>query len=460
MKKNFLQDVVPANQKRSIRDIPLPEHKKSKATPVKKTPISKTKDVVVSKKYSPDEESDLYDKNHFNKSKESVFEAEYLNKEKYEDTDEDIETNAVKTKKTGSSFFKKMFITVFIIFIVAIVGLIFLDGKAIVTLYPQKTNSNVDISIPMDSTNPTVTKTQIVKNISKTVPATSEQQVEKQASGRIKILNSYKQTTQELVKNTRFKSQNGLIYRIRDSIVIPGYTMNGSQIIPGSLEVEVFADSAGEEYNISKSSFTIPGFEGKDQYTKITAETVSEISGGYIGLRKVLSQETKDAIADEFKVDLKNQIDQTKNQSTEYILIPDISTISFGDIQDKTEGDSVVLTMSASSDGYSFVKKDLFNFIGQKSILNPSANDQFSIETKDLNFSIDKKDIKIEGPTVVTWITDVEKLKKDLIGKKKTEATSIFDSYTSFKNTSFETKPFWKTKFPSDVSKIEVIIAE
>ncbi len=27
MKKNFLQDVIPANHRRSIRDVPLPAHK-------------------------------------------------------------------------------------------------------------------------------------------------------------------------------------------------------------------------------------------------------------------------------------------------------------------------------------------------------------------------------------------------------------------------------------------------
>jgi hypothetical protein len=36
MKKNFLQDVVPATQKRSIRDIPLPSHKGG--TPKKVSP--------------------------------------------------------------------------------------------------------------------------------------------------------------------------------------------------------------------------------------------------------------------------------------------------------------------------------------------------------------------------------------------------------------------------------------
>jgi hypothetical protein len=290
--------------------------------------------------------------------------------------------------------------------------------------------------------------------------ATGEQQVEKQASGKIKISNRHKETPQELVKNTRFQTSNGLIYRIRDSIEIPGYTMNGSTVVPGILEVEVFADSAGEEYNTSSANFTIPGFSGKEQFDKITAESVGEISGGYIGVRKVVSEEAKEQAQAELEAQLKTEIETTQTESTEYIVIPNLESLSYGEIQDKAEGESVVLTLTAKVEAYSFVKKDFSNFVGQNSIQGASTADMFTLDTNNLLFTIDEEEIRVTGSTPITYITDIEKLKKDFSNTKRSDASSIIDSYNSLEEAVAVLKPFWKSKFPSDPSKIEVIINE
>jgi hypothetical protein len=236
--------------------------------------------------------------------------------------------------------------------------------------------------------------------------------------------------------------------------------MNGSTLVPGTLEVEVFADSAGEEYNTSNAKFTIPGFSGKEQFDKITAESVGDISGGYIGIRKVVSDEAKEQAQKDLEAELKNQIEQIKDQSTEYVLVPDMETVSYGDIQDKAEGDSVVLTLTIWVDAYSFVRKDLATFIGQNSVAGASSTDMFSLDTNNLTFTINEDKINITGTALITWLTDTEKLKADFSGKKRSEALSIIDSYTSFERASAELTPFWKSRFPSDSSKIEVIISE
>jgi hypothetical protein len=236
--------------------------------------------------------------------------------------------------------------------------------------------------------------------------------------------------------------------------------MNGSTLVPGTLEVEVFADSAGEEYNTSNVKFTIPGFSGKEQFDKITAESVNEISGGYIGVRKVVSEEAKEQAQKDLEAQLKTEIESSKNESTEYIIVSNLATLSYGELQDKVEGDSVVLSLTARVDAYSFVKKDFSNFIGQNSIQGASTTDLFTADTKNLFLAIDEKEIRITGATPLTYITDVEKLKKDFSDKKRSDVSSIIDSYNSLEEAVAALKPFWKSKFPSDPSKIEVIINE
>jgi hypothetical protein len=233
--------------------------------------------------------------------------------------------------------------------------------------------------------------------------------------------------------------------------------MSGSTIVPGTLEVDVYADKAGEEYNISKTRFTIPGFTGKEQFDKITADTVSDMTGGYVGVRKVVSDDAKVQAQKDLSLDLKTQIEQTQNQSTEYIIIPDTSTLVYGKLQDRAEGDSITLTLSASVDAYSLTKKDLYNFIGQNTIPGSTPEDQFTLTPDSLTFTVEDKLIKISGSTTIVWVTDVEKLKKDVAGKKLTEATPIMNSYKAFEKAEAKISPFWKTRFPSDVSRIEVV---
>lgn len=465
MKKNFLQDVIPANQKRSIRDVPLPTRSKTKTVSEQKVLMHHKKE----KSFETDSDTIDEQKTEHTSSKKthSVSESQNLHKDTEESSntsDDNLfaskEFQIPTYKKSKKILMKKIILTGTIVGITLFLGFVFMRTEAVVTITPQTASKEISLVVPLDTTNQLATKTQISQTLSKTLVATGEQQVEKQSSGKIKISNLHKEVPQELVKNTRFQTPTGLIYRIKNSIVIPGYTMNGSTIVPGTLEVEVFADSAGEEYNISNTKFTIPGFSGKEQFEKITAETVGQISGGYIGIRKIVSDDEKEKVQKEFEDQLKLKIEQTQNESTEYILVPDVTTLTYGELQDKVEGDSVVLTLSATVDAYSFVKKELFNFIGQNTVDGTTTKDQFDIDSSTLTFLVDKDTIKINGSTLITWITDIEKLKNDFAGKKRSEIAPIISTYKSFKESDVSLSPFWKTKFPSDSSKIEVIIKE
>lgn len=464
MKKNFLQDVIPASQKRSIRDIPLPSHQKQKPqvfkTEVKENPSENFENKNNSKKvpYS------------FQKNEPSVFEPELLQHAEIEPTIQSHQDSEPRKnisnehqiptyKKQKKSYMKKI-ITGLLLGIFIFAGVLLSRTEAVITIHSKKTSDEVSTVIPIDSKNPLVTKTQLTKSVSKTLTATSEQQVEKQASGRIKIMNSHKETSQELIKNTRFQTPKGLIYRIKDSVVVPGYTLSGSTIVPGTLEVEVFADSAGEEYNTSNTQFTIPGFSGREQFDKITANTVGDINGGFVGVRKVVSEDAKAQAEKELESDLKSQIESTQNQSTEYVLIPDISTLTYGVLQDKADGDSITLTLSATVDGYSFVKKELYSFIGQNTILGAKTTEQFALDDSTIAYVIKDTGVEISGSTIFTWVTDIEQLKKDFAGKKRSEAAKIIATYTSLEKSEAKLSPFWKTKFPSDSSKIQVILSE
>jgi large subunit ribosomal protein L22 len=197
MKKNFLQDVIPASQKRSIRDIPLPSHRSTQSSrtthqePLKSSrPKSEPTPVQrVEEKYVPEQPEE----EHSFENKEQVFDPQNLQTSDYSEHPpvEEYKKTAQKPpfkavlRNEGSWVFKK-------IFLVAVVAVILFGGfmlsrtQAKVTINPKQDTYEIDVTIPTDISSVAV-KTQITKSSSVTLQATSEQQVEKQATGRIKI---------------------------------------------------------------------------------------------------------------------------------------------------------------------------------------------------------------------------------------------------------------------------------
>ena len=156
------------------------------------------------------------------------------------------------------------FISTVVVFAVGAGLLTYVFNSATVTIVPKTRDVN-DFGRTLtfgqkgaDSASiPFIVEKTVLKK-SKTLPLSESRKVEAKAKGRIVVYNNFDGLPQKLIKNTRFESKKGKIYRINDSITIPG--MKGGT--PGSVEVDIYADSNGADYNIDATEFTIPGFKG------------------------------------------------------------------------------------------------------------------------------------------------------------------------------------------------------
>ena len=464
MKKNFLQDVIPASHKRSIRDIPLPKHRDTKGKLEQETFVPKTRasrqtyandPVVASSTAHPFEDKEpIFDPEQFNTAETPTHETyDPEPEERYSDHGFG---NDKPKKRSGS----KLVPALIILAILTGAGFFLGRTSAEVSYSAKGSVYEVDANIPVNASSSIATQIQITKTQSVTLEATSEQQVEKQASGRIKIMNLYSEESQDLVKNTRFQTAEGLVYRIKDSIKIPGYKVINGANVPGTLEVEVYADSAGEEYNISKTKFTIPGFSGKAQFDKITAESVTDMQGGYIGIKKVVSEDAEEDAYDELKTKLESEFGSNAIISDNQVVIPDVQTVVFGELIDEVNGNSVKLTLTATANAYQFDKMTLSDYIGRGTVVGSTAQDRFEIDPAQLTFAKDSDTIIATGTADIRWITDTEALKQEIASKKRTEIVQIISSHQSMEKAEVRLDPFWKTKFPSDPSKISVILTQ
>lgn len=457
MNKNFLQDVIPPTHKRSIKDIPLPKHKQQKQTPVQ-TP------------YFEQEQEEVYiPSTHQATSSEfvpekKVFRSDDLHTPAHHDEriEHTYQTSNPKPlfSKNKKRYGNKVIVGGLLIGFITAGIIVFGKTEASIVIKPNKSDYTVDTSIVLNTPTSIATKTLITKNASRTVPATEEQQIEQSAQGKIRIINKHKETPQELVAKTRFKAPNGLIYRIKQPIEIPGYKMTNGTLVPGTLEVEVYADDTGEKYNISNTTFTIPGFEGMEQFEKITAETVGDITGGYIGIRKVVTEDTKASIETEIKKDLEEQMENLSKDSSEYVLVPDLDTLSYSDTKDEASGSSVTLTISATVSAYSIPKQSFSDFIGQNTVASATPTDSFVVDTNKINIIQEEDMLKVSGQTSIAYNINPENIKTLIAGKKRSEIVAMKDELQkTFTIVDMNFKPLARS-FPSNASKIQVTLVQ
>ena len=139
--------------------------------------------------------------------------------------------------------FKK---TLIIIFILIAVGLIL---KFAVFSRNSQDNANLDTNAKKEVSLISIKKLQeksIPLSLVGEVTSENEVTIKTEASGKIVVYNNYSTAGQKLIKDTRFETPNGLIFRIKDAVTVPGKKTVGGETVPGSLEVTVYADKEGD----------------------------------------------------------------------------------------------------------------------------------------------------------------------------------------------------------------------
>lgn len=309
--------------------------------------------------------------------------------------------------------------------------------------------------------------------------ATGEKNVSNKASGKIVVYNTFGAQSQPLIKNTRFQSPDGKIYRIRDSVVIPGQKVVDGKTVPGSLDLDVYADAAGADYNIGLVDFTIPGFKGSPRYEKFYGRSKTPMTGGFSGAMKVVSpedvQKAKDTLMEGLKDKLFTEALAQKPKGT--VLYKDAVFYTFTDSMDNSaageDNKTVKLTLKGSLTATLFNAEVLSKRIVKLSLaeVDASPNDRILVTNiEELGFTLknpvsealkegDTFTFMLTGDAHAVWQVDTLALASKLAGIKKADYKNVFADFPGIEKANARIRPFWKTKFPSDVTKIQVEVA-
>lgn len=349
--------------------------------------------------------------------------------------------------------------------------LTFVFNSATVTIVPKHEDladfrKTVTFALPEVDTENTVLYTLATTSLSKskTLALTESKKVEAKASGKMVIYNNYSAESQRLIKNTRFESAAGKIYRINQSVTVPG--KSGST--PGSVEVTIYADSTGPEYNSSPTDFTIPGFKGLPQFTGFYGRSNGSITGGASGNTTSASiadiNAAKDELALELAQDVKEELSKKKMEG--YVGLYSAIDVSYNDneqalLQGSTSVYEVTATgylMFAKGDEFAhFVAQSVRDYKGAPVRLDDTDKLTYSRKDTDRLSQVQTLDILVEGSPRVVFLTDESALKSLVAGKKRSEFTALMKGIDSIVGAEISFSPLWLSSFPDDTSKISIV---
>ncbi len=310
----------------------------------------------------------------------------------------------------------------------------------------------------------------IEKDAAATVPAASQKQVESKATGTVVIYNAYSAEPYRLIKNTRLEAPSGLIFKISETVVVPGKKTEGGKTVPGSAEVSIFADSNGPEYNVGFVDFTIPGFKGSPQYSAFYARSKTSIGGGWSGMKKIASEEDISKADAKLRADLSEILLKTAvNEIPEdYVLLKGAYTVSFVPAESEQSDAGVVVGEHAIFRGALFSKADIAKIALKKSLqkavpasqvegieslqVTPKGNLENAL-AGNASFSF-----SLAGPAVIKSPISVPDLQKSLAAAPRDSIQKTLALFPGIEKVEVGITPFWKNSFPKDPARIDIII--
>ncbi len=305
------------------------------------------------------------------------------------------------------------------------------------------------------------------------VKATGQEMVSERATGNILIYNTQESGTQRLIKNTRFETTDGLIFRIKESVEVPAASKDAKgNIAPGVVTAEVFADGTGDQYNIAPAKFTVPGLKGSDQFEKVYAESNVGFSGGFEGNKYIIDEGELDTTKQALHLELRDSLlaKLEAERPAGFILYKDAVTFAFDSLPATSYGSDLATIKERARMQVPMFKESEFSQYLAAATIPGYENEPISLTdpmqltfsypsatttTSDISTETDL-DFKLQGGAQLVWQYDAEKLKQDLAGLPETGARSVMTAYPALTTLKVVIRPFWASSFPDNSQKIKI----
>jgi hypothetical protein len=394
---------------------------------------------------------------------------------------DDVDTLSIRDGNKDRKFNFGLIIGIVCLVVGGLFGLSFLISKTTLTVYPEFNEPTVNaefIAYPEKRAGQLSYEIMtITEEGERQVKANGQEEASEQATGYIEIIKSTP-GTERLIKNTRFRSPDGLIFRIQESVVVPGAVKDSSgNLVPGTIRAEVFAENAGQEYNLPAGTrFDVPGFKESnltELYNAIYAENRDPFTGGFKGPRFIIDENELATEQQSLQVELRNKLLSRidSERPADFVSFLGAVAVTYNSLPTIQFGDNLVTIREQAVLQIPLFRTDDFaSFIAEETIPTYSGDPVRITNLSDLTFAYPDAstnasnianatalNFTILGKPQVVWQFDAEQLKSGLAGKSLTAITTVLTGHPGIKEAKITGKPFWKRSFPENKDDIQVI---
>ncbi|MFZ2887048.1 MAG: hypothetical protein WA021_04485 [Minisyncoccia bacterium] len=353
-------------------------------------------------------------------------------------------------------------------------GLLLAFDSTTITVIPRTQTVSFDASSPFtaypeDQAAPgTISYTVMTQAFedSATVPASGTENAEEQATGKVVVYNE-SDDMMRLIKNTRFETMDGLIFRIPNSIEVPAK----SGATPGSVEVTVFADQTGPSYNVGPfNKLTLPGLKSSELYEKIYAKSAAAFSGGFSGQRPAVSE----SVLESARAEVRNRLNEKAQElarTAQGAAFSGLAVVNYETLPPTQEGGgSVRINERATVSIPVFPSDRLAQAIGQAVSASAEGQSvslrfsdgiaaQFAQTASATDLGLQPVVFTLTGRGQIVWNVDSGALSQALAEKDEAAFQTIIGGFPSIEEARARIMPFWKSRFP-DAGDITVILED
>jgi len=344
--------------------------------------------------------------------------------------------------------------------------------EIMITLKKQSYDFDQKISVAVESTRVDTLageRVEISDSVSATFQSSGTAEVNSKAKGTITVYNAFNTSSQLLVANTRFETPDGKIYRTRQAITIPAAVLENGILSPRFIDVVVYADAPGPEYNHDLTDFTIPGFKGSPRYKGFYARSKTPLEGGYIGTAVVVTKEDIDKARESLESEAKKRVtDAIKKSIPEgFVLLDDAIEITadkreFSHVADEVANEfSTTITLRGQA--LIFKEGDLKEFFTKEASLDSSLvslprEDEITLTVERRNVEAGTLLLHAKGTALFVWNLDTNKLATELTQSENPDMfIAIFQRYPAIERAEPRFVPFWIRAIPRDSAKIRIV---
>lgn len=304
----------------------------------------------------------------------------------------------------------------------------------------------------------------------KEVPASGQSKVESKAAGTVVITNNFSTAPQKLVSGTRLETTGGLIYKLDNTITVPGQTKKGSTVTPGSISAKITASETGSQYNSGATSLKIVGFKGTPRYDKFSVQAKTGITGGKRGLVSTIKAEDRAKALSEMQAELKDKVTKKARLQIpkDFIIWNDGVITSFTDeVKSNTASSTATLSAKVTMIALLFNVKNVSQYFAEKQLVNESTEGVRISNIEALSFKLldkekfnfgktDKINFSLAGDANLVWSVDTTSLKTKLLSTPIKEKDKVFASFPAVHRAEAIVRPPWALSFPSNQDKINI----